>query len=353
VIFGDFRCFFYSMSKSRSSLSRNRLSSVVQQISSSSSSLSSSLTANASCGNRSKEIHPNERTVRRSTFTVTNFEETCLQIMMNDNQFLLSGFREETMLSLKKCLGSLFTLHNDTMNIWTHLFGAILQIYLMRSLVFGPQALMYTSPFEDRIVLVVYLALCFSCFFLSATYHLFRTYSVHAYVLTLILDLIGITLQIFGGIALFTYGELCCFPIHRKIFLSLETLLLLMTIFSIPKLVILRRTTIRTFLLGFLSAVALLAWLEHWWLSGRTLNNYNIFTLIHLLKAYGWIIGGLCVRSLKVPECLAPGKFDVWFSSHQIFHVMGILAAHALTENFVFLREMGIANTCGQNIYFY
>lgn len=31
----------------------------------------------------------------------------------------------------------------------------------------------------------------------------------------------------------------------------------------------------------------------------------------------------------RVPERLRPGKFDIWGSSHQIFHVLIILAAMA------------------------
>ena len=35
----------------------------------------------------------------------------------------------------------------------------------------------------------------------------------------------------------------------------------------------------------------------------------------------------LTVTQMRIPERLKPGKFDIWGSSHQIFHVLILLAA--------------------------
>lgn len=40
----------------------------------------------------------------------------------NDNEFLINGHRKP-MPSLKACLKSVFTIHSETGNIWTHLIG--------------------------------------------------------------------------------------------------------------------------------------------------------------------------------------------------------------------------------------
>ncbi|KFY23639.1 hypothetical protein V493_05740 [Pseudogymnoascus sp. VKM F-4281 (FW-2241)] len=40
-----------------------------------------------------------------------------------------------------------------------------------------------------------------------------------------------------------------------------------------------------------------------------------------------WYVGGAVVYMAKVPERFAPGRFDVWGSSHQIFHVCVLLGA--------------------------
>ncbi|KAG2103100.1 hemolysin-III related-domain-containing protein [Suillus discolor] len=52
--------------------------------------------------------------------------------------------------------------------------------------------------------------------------------------------------------------------------------------------------------------------------------------------AFGWLLasGGLCITGAliyanRMPEHLAPGKFDLLFTSHQIFHPCVVLAALA------------------------
>jgi adiponectin receptor len=46
-----------------------------------------------------------------------------------------------------------------------------------------------------------------------------------------------------------------------------------------------------------------------------------------LLAAGAMYIAGATLYANRVPERLAPGKFDLFFSSHQIFHVFVIFAA--------------------------
>jgi adiponectin receptor len=38
-------------------------------------------------------------------------------------------------------------------------------------------------------------------------------------------------------------------------------------------------------------------------------------------------IGGAILFALRAPECFAPGRFDYFFASHQLFHVCVIVAA--------------------------
>lgn len=67
--------------------------------------------------------------------------------------------------------------------------------------------------------------------------------------------------------------------------------------------------------------------------------------ILHGLKIYGfeqlrrtvgldWVvlqgvlyILGAAIYAARVPERLKPGTFDIWGSSHQIFHVLVVLAA--------------------------
>jgi predicted membrane channel-forming protein YqfA (hemolysin III family) len=43
---------------------------------------------------------------------------------MKDNEFLMTGYRINYK-GIKQVLGSIFKLHNETINIWSHLLGVI------------------------------------------------------------------------------------------------------------------------------------------------------------------------------------------------------------------------------------
>ena len=45
-----------------------------------------------------------------------------------------------------------------------------------------------------------------------------------------------------------------------------------------------------------------------------------------LLQGFLYILGA-GIYAARFPERLAPGKFDIWGSSHQVFHVLVVLAA--------------------------
>jgi len=61
------------------------------------------------------------------------------------------------------------------------------------------------------------------------------------------------------------------------------------------------------------------------------------------VAALGWLllmaflyIAGAVIYAVRIPERIWPGKFDIWFQSHQIFHVFVIAAAfvhyHGISE---------------------
>lgn len=70
-----------------------------------------------------------------------------------------------------------------------------------------------------------------------------------------------------------------------------------------------------------------------------------VFPVLHGIRLYGveqlresvgldWIvlqgvlyIAGAVIYAARVPEKWSPGTFDIWGSSHQIFHVLVVLAA--------------------------
>jgi adiponectin receptor len=98
--------------------------------------------------------------------------------------------------SLSKCVRSIFTLHNDLLNIWTHLLPGIYFLYLALS--FDSEMSKLAINLEDRIVFTGYLACATITMLLSAGYHTFRAHSDSAYHFCLACDLRGIVLLVSG-----------------------------------------------------------------------------------------------------------------------------------------------------------
>ena len=57
--------------------------------------------------------------------------------------------------------------------------------------------------------------------------------------------------------------------------------------------------------------------------------------ILLLLSGVFCLVGGL-LYMFKVPERFSPGQFDLWFHSHQLFHVLvvtgGLLYYHSITQ---------------------
>ena len=93
---------------------------------------------------------------------------------LQDNDYLMTGHRPP-LQSYKACFYSLFRLHTETANIWTHLIGTLifagLAIYV---LVVGSD---HPLQWEDKLVFGTFFSCAIICLGLSSTYH---TLSCHS-----------------------------------------------------------------------------------------------------------------------------------------------------------------------------
>ncbi|KAF2766435.1 HlyIII-domain-containing protein [Teratosphaeria nubilosa] len=246
---------------------------------------------------------------------------------LQDNHYIHSGYRPQSN-SYRKSAMSLGYLHNETINIYSHLLGAITAAITA--------AWMYTTIrprfhlADDKDVMV------FSCFFLgamaclgmSATYHTTSNHSEAVAKFGNRLDYIGIVFLIWGSfIPSIYYG------------FSAE-----------PALVNLYWTMISTIGAGTLAVVMLPKFRSPEWRPFRAfmfvaMGLSAVVPVVHGLQKYGvqqmqqqiglsWLVGqgvlyvsGAAIYAARVPERWQPGRYDIFGSSHQIFHVLVLLAA--------------------------
>ncbi|RUS25486.1 hypothetical protein BC938DRAFT_472082 [Jimgerdemannia flammicorona] len=123
---------------------------------------------------------------------IVNWEE--LPHWMQDNIFIHTGYRPEN-FSYVKCLKSLFYLHNEWVNIWSHLLGAIgfiILLFVTYYVVFQP--LSETLRWTDIAVFYAFLAGAITCLGLSASFHTYMCHSEGASAMWNRCDYVGIRL---------------------------------------------------------------------------------------------------------------------------------------------------------------
>jgi adiponectin receptor len=246
-----------------------------------------------------------------------------------DNHYIHSGYRPASN-SYATSAYSLSYVHNETVNIYTHLLGAITGV-LGSYFLYGSIAERYPSASQQDV-------LVFSCFFLgltaclslSTTFHLFSNHSAAVQKFGNQLDYLGIVFLIWGSfIPSIYYGFYNDRDLVKRYWTMITTIgamtaaATMMPMFRTAKW----RPVRATMFVGMgLSAVF------------PVLDGLNRYGYEHMQSSIGlhWLVTqgalyilGAGLYAARIPERFAPGKFDIWGSSHQIFHVLVLLAAAA------------------------
>lgn len=302
--------------------------------------------------------------VKSSLLTVT-WEE--LPAWQQDNHYIRTGYRPAS-ASFLKSFASLGYLHNESVNIYSHLLGAIFFIifgsliyYFMiilhsqssyysyyhnivmkakntfsTSTVYGNSDAIDTatssailiSSTEDVKVFSCFFAGAISCLAISGTYHSISNHSPNVARWGNKMDYVGIICLIVGSFIPSIFYGFYCHPALQRFYwnmiLTLGLACAAVTIFDR-----FRTPAWRPYRAAMFIAMGLSA----------------LFPVIHGLKIYGFhtmrsrmgLVGlvfegifyilGASLYAARWPERSKPGFFDIWGSSHQIFHILVLVAA--------------------------
>lgn len=108
-----------------------------------------------------------------------------------DNEHILSGWRPETN-SYWESIKSMVYLHNETGNIYTHLFAAIWMIVLGTWWGFHIKTQYRATNSDDELVFFLFFLGGTVCYLLSTTYHVLSNHSHSTHLFCLKLDFVGI-----------------------------------------------------------------------------------------------------------------------------------------------------------------
>ncbi|KAH0775236.1 hypothetical protein KY290_012373 [Solanum tuberosum] len=295
------------------------------------------------------------------------FEE--LPVYLQDNEFIRNYYRCEW--PLKEVALSVFSWHNETLNIWTHLVGFVVFVTLtvtslmektaMETLLAGfsrpagvgrwptmksngsadsfPDS--YTSQISDPSFLgaygegyevaiwpwFVFLGGAMICLVFSSVSHLF---ACHSHKFTLFfwrLDYSGISIMIICSFFAPVYYTFCCQPHWCLLYLSSITIvgiLVIITLFA-PALT---SGTFRSFRAALFLAMGFSGVIP----AAHAVSLYFHHPQVLVALVYEITMGllyaaGAVFYVTRFPERWKPGTFDLVGQSHQIFHVLVVAAA--------------------------
>lgn len=115
--------------------------------------------------------------------------------------YIETGYRRP-ISSCTECLHSLFYLHNEWVNAWSHILGSAWVIFLMCHTIYFAEDFMSLS-----VIMIFLLASFYMCSF-SATYHIFCCHSDNMCKTVQCFDWLGISFLVFSSSLLVSYFEL-------------------------------------------------------------------------------------------------------------------------------------------------
>ncbi|CCH61360.1 hypothetical protein TBLA_0E03060 [Henningerozyma blattae CBS 6284] len=249
-----------------------------------------------------------------------------IPVWQHDNEYIYTGYVRETN-SMKESFLSLFYIHNESVNIYTHLIPAFCFLSMLLFNTYGVKP-HPTTTYGDYVAIDLFFIGAFTCLGLSSTFHCFKSHSLKISVFGNKLDYLGIVILISTSLISVLYFGYHDDPFIFYIFSGITLC------FGIACGIASLKDKFRTrewrpyraalFVLFGLSGVLPI-------IAG--IMKYGIREVFERVQLK-WIIWegvlyifGAFLYGARFPEKFMPGKVDIWGQSHQIFHVLVVIAA--------------------------
>ncbi|XP_066150632.1 progestin and adipoQ receptor family member 3 [Euwallacea fornicatus] len=263
---------------------------------------------------------------------------------MRHNSFIRSGYRG--LLSTQLCKESIFWWTNETINIWSHIFGFILFISLT---VYDLMILKIEAPLSDKILVGIILIFFQACMALSAIYHTFCCRSEEDCYYFLSYDLFGIALSLYGIYVSGIYYAFWCDQFLQNFYLLTVTIIFIIAmILQIPSLGINENIKIITFVSWAAYGVVPTF---HWgtsmgWFESPVVN----LLLPRVLGMYVISGAAFLIYITKIPERWAAGKFDFLGHSHQWWHLFVVGALYYWHNTGMIYVDFRLNHACANSM---
>jgi adiponectin receptor len=245
---------------------------------------------------------------------------------MPTEDFILTGYRENYTGYMNVL--SLFRLHNQTFSIWTHLFPAIVLPFAyaavhMRSV--------RSAPLEFQVLSITATVFMWVQLVVSAMAHTFYNISIRAYRFWWKLDFVLICVGMYAYCFRFGYALLLCEAPYRRA--EFYVICAVVCIISLMVTLFHAKETYRLLGMVFVFTVCNVIPQLTMVINGDHQGPHGLL-FRPAFGSYGSFGVALVFYILKYPESHHPGRFDVFLSSHQIWH-LGIALAHIVDSTYM------------------
>ncbi|KAI7873033.1 hemolysin-III related-domain-containing protein [Spinellus fusiger] len=228
-----------------------------------------------------------------------------LPVEWQENEYVHSGYRFYQ--SSRACLRSIFMIHNETMNIWSHLLGFIFFACL--------------SVYGFHVTL--------KCLFCSSIYHTFICHSHHTVKsFTATLDYMGISFLITASILVTEYYGFYCRHAIQARYMIFTSIVGSLGIFT-PFLKCWDTREWRPFRIAVFLSIAISSCVPvfHLFLINGFSATWDFLETAAVSVAM--YIFGVLIYVNRFPEKIYPGKFDfAGMTSHAIWHIFVCLGIY-------------------------
>ncbi|KAJ2520512.1 hypothetical protein H4217_001987 [Coemansia sp. RSA 1939] len=237
-----------------------------------------------------------------------------------------------------ECLKSWGYVHSELGNIMTHLVGLV--VFLVLALVTGPVIIpsavgrllpdnTHVAPeAADYLVVYTYIFTVLFCLAASVAFHTLSCHSQRKHFRALRCDFIGILTLIVGSfVPVGYYG----FVHSRGILIGYMVMFVAVGVLGVAASVFGRaespqRAFLRPVIFMAIAASGLVPLVHGAVLSGYSgaVSRLSLWYVVAMGMVY---VTGTLIYAFKIPERYRPGKHNVLLHSHQIFHVLVVVAA--------------------------
>jgi len=249
------------------------------------------------------------------------------------NLNIINGYRFTD--SHVHCIRSIFHIHNESFNIWSHIGGCI---FLLRVLMYGgspvPSSDLNFQKLGNNMapgllsgVYYMYLLAAILCTSCSVSWHTMRCIASHSTMSCFSsMDLMGVTTMVIASVLMTQFLAFADSPFWQYGYMGASVMLgaTALTACWLPIMCRPENSWARVLVWIALATQGLAMPIVHLlWSKGlqRAIEIYG-----PIIPAYGPIAFGAIIYATQFPECCWPGRFDYLGGSHNILHLASLWA---------------------------